>query len=322
MVIFANLALILAKKVSGSLIAEMIISFEPYYLLLSIIALLALIPCVVWLCISQVRKKNNLQRVLRRNALVFISLVLLSSNSLWMGIEVLGFYHPVKKLQISSEDTLKVGFYNKYFPNQNFPQISDELSNLDLDILGMGELKRDQIPYISKLSEYQYSYSEDCICDYPEDVALYSKYPIKNPSTYGLLGSRIIEANIEVQNKDLKIFVVHTTAPMSKREFNLRNQELPELAKLINSKKSDGTIVMGDFNTSPWSMHYKKFQTEISDLKNTAQGFGLRFTWDSEYPLSTHLDHIFLPKNWKIIDSKVEGNYGSDHHLVWARVAF
>jgi endonuclease/exonuclease/phosphatase family metal-dependent hydrolase len=73
-------------------------------------------------------------------------------------------------------------------------------------------------------------------------------------------------------------------------------------------------VVMGDFNTTPWSGRYKQFLQD-SDLRNSLRGFGLQPTWHAALPspLMIAIDHCLHSPSIRTLNRATGANIGSDH---------
>ncbi|MDR0282605.1 MAG: endonuclease/exonuclease/phosphatase family protein [Candidatus Peribacteria bacterium] len=126
------------------------------------------------------------------------------------------------------------------------------------------------------------------------------------------------------EEKDFYFYVVHTSAPVSVYNFNMRNEQLKKLSEefLIQAKDrpEDAPVVMvGDFNISPWSAFYKPFEEGLEGkLRNAFKDYTHRFTWSlwAQEILTAHIDHIFVSDDVRIGDFFVEDLPGSDHHAI------
>jgi endonuclease/exonuclease/phosphatase (EEP) superfamily protein YafD len=75
---------------------------------------------------------------------------------------------------------------------------------------------------------------------------------------------------------------------------------------------------MGDFNTPSESVHYETFRQHMNDALDTA-GTGFRETWFWGLPLLS-LDHIWLGKDWHILEARKIWTRSSDHAALFARM--
>lgn len=93
-----------------------------------------------------------------------------------------------------------------------------------------------------------------------------------------------------------------------------RSEEVTELKPLINESNLP-TIVMGDFNDTPFSYTYKQLSTKLSDaFVGKGQGFGT--TYNGDVP-AYRIDYIFYDKEYFTVKSfeKEKLDY-SDHYPV------
>ena len=77
------------------------------------------------------------------------------------------------------------------------------------------------------------------------------------------------------------------------------------------------TVLIGDFNASPWSPIYDNV-LEISDMRDSRRGFGVQATWIARFPafLRIPIDHAFVTPDVEVIDRRVGPYVGSDHRAV------
>lgn len=304
---------------------EIIVSFQPYNFALSIGFIFVAGVIFVRRVFVLKNREVNLKKIMKNTSHLALLLLFLFCFAVTSFVQIYKFsYKSIESFrQTESSVKLKVGFYNKYFFNENFDEISNKIKEMNFDILGLGELKSDQRERIEAFKDFKYTVSKNCdSCEYKEDVALYSKYPIINPKIYTFEKARVIEADVVVSTtKTIRVFVIHTTAPslFHSERLVMRNKELESLPDVINSAESYHKIVLGDFNVSPWSSSMEKFEKKLVDMTNAARGRGLKFTWNAG-PLATQLDHIFVSKNIFAEDFIVEGDYGSDHRMVWSLI--
>lgn len=71
--------------------------------------------------------------------------------------------------------------------------------------------------------------------------------------------------------------------------------------------------MLGDFNITPWSPHFRAF-IEASGLSDCAIGHGLDPTWPSQLlALGIRIDHCFKSPHWRTLDARVGPSVDSDH---------
>jgi len=117
--------------------------------------------------------------------------------------------------------------------------------------------------------------------------------------------------------RQLAVFAVHAPGPGSRREQGLRNRYLAHLAAAV--AKIDGpVVVLGDFNTSPWSPAYRDLVT--AGGLTSASG-GHIATWPVWFaPFRVPIDHILVRGPVTVLDATRGPDLGSDHFPVLARL--
>lgn len=95
------------------------------------------------------------------------------------------------------------------------------------------------------------------------------------------------------------------SSPSNKKFFDMRNTQIStffkdfDLHKQVHRERNDKVVVIGDFNTSPWSFFYRNFAQGFSgEFVNITRYFPILFTWRNlSLPLFwSHIDHIFANK--------------------------
>ncbi|MEO0536164.1 MAG: endonuclease/exonuclease/phosphatase family protein [Cyanobacteria bacterium P01_A01_bin.123] len=107
----------------------------------------------------------------------------------------------------------------------------------------------------------------------------------------------------------------HPPVPIRRNFFHIRNHQLDTLIR--TSRKLDGKlIVLGDFNTAPWSPYFERFERQ-SQLQNTGRGQWIWATWYFNQTLKTRyikipIDHI-MTRGFKSLKTWTGMTGGSDH---------
>jgi endonuclease/exonuclease/phosphatase (EEP) superfamily protein YafD len=98
-----------------------------------------------------------------------------------------------------------------------------------------------------------------------------------------------------------------------------RNLGLEKLAGYLNSMRQRPLIVMGDFNTTPWSKAYWQFSRRLGrSFYNPAKGKGLKLSWIFFGLFGAHIDHIIVNRLIRTKEIVLDESLGSDHRLVYA----
>ncbi len=299
LILLAYLVLISAAlRIGGNLILENLISLLPFLILVNLI--------IFTIFLSKINTIKNFILPILILFIVTLSLSLKLYNFSFLPITSAG----------SGKTELKIAFLNKLYSNNNFKPINQAIEEINPDILGFSEIKITDPENIKALDNYPCHLSIDSRDD--ATIAFYSKYSCRENNS-GPKIPFVLSAVTEFSNEDYFIFVVHPYPPASNSWIKERDDSLTKLAAYINSLPSDKVILLGDFNLSPWSPSFKKFSTQLVNLKNSAQGQGLKFSWHGA-GIQTQIDHIFVPNQANITLFQTEKIAGSDHNLILTQI--
>jgi len=129
-----------------------------------------------------------------------------------------------------------------------------------------------------------------------------------------------IEVRLEWEGSPLIVHGIHTFPPVDRRGATSRDQQLSRLAREIGAG-SQSTLVVGDFNATPWSAATREFE-RMSKLRNAQRGFGYQATWPANLPVvGIPIDPSYHSADLTILEREVGPSLGSDHRSVFIRVA-
>jgi endonuclease/exonuclease/phosphatase family metal-dependent hydrolase len=156
---------------------------------------------------------------------------------------------------------------------------------------------------------------------------VFSRYPITNLlAQYPQEPGRWKYSYFSLQREEetFYFYVVHTSAPVSLSTFKMRNEQLKKLkddflVQATDRQKNAPVVVLGDFNLSPWSAFYAKFEEGLEGkLRNVFRDYRPYFTRSlrDQKLLNVHIDQVFTSPDGRIGGFKVEDLPGSDHHTI------
>ncbi|HCB52079.1 TPA: hypothetical protein DEP21_05985 [Patescibacteria group bacterium] len=140
--------------------------------------------------------------------------------------------------------------------------------------------------------------------DFPQDAWRYGYFSIKHDTT------------------PLYFYLPHMSSPSSKKNFDMRNKQILtflndfNIHRNLHRTRGDKVVLVGDFNTTPWSPWYWRFADVFEgEFVNITRSFPILFTWKLlNFPvLWAHIDHIFVNKEVSISDLHQVNVPGSDH---------
>jgi len=149
-------------------------------------------------------------------------------------------------------------------------------------------------------------------------IALLSSKRIVTHSTHTFDGVTVIEALVDLGESPLRVFVVHTSAPVDAEATTRRNRQLAMLAHELDIERHpEPVLVLGDFNLTSGTSMWRTF-TGYTGLRR-APGMSPA-TWPSVLgPFGITIDHM-LARNAMLSPLTVFSVPGSDHRGVMGSV--
>lgn len=299
---FYALFLLLSLRIEGFLPFEWAISFLPLILPVNIALMTA---NLLWW-----REKKQ------KNVIAFGSLILLSAVTVVLGIRFVDFAF-IKPPKSNGAQQITIAFFNKNYPNTHYDDIEKAIRKVNPDIIGFTELEPQDIQHLSLLDSFpfkEYKTTSDRFT-----LGLYSKFPLTNTIVDPRL-THVLTATVDINDSLYRFYVAHPFPPILSKDIAARNTELAALGSIIQTSAAN-TVLIGDFNVTPWSPTYQQiFTTKHAMIKNAAKGKGLFFTWGWIPLVRAHIDHIFVPLTATVLSFDEVDVPGSDHHLIWTKV--
>lgn len=147
-------------------------------------------------------------------------------------------------------------------------------------------------------------------------IAVFSKYPIKSSEVHQLASkltdNPAIFVDIEIGDQSLRIAGIHALSPTDHIRLDIRNKQLAEMSMML-SRSEDPTIVMGDFNCTPWSPYLSDL-IKTTGYRDSRQGFGFQPSFPAGlWPLRIPIDQAFVSKQIHVHERRMGKSAGSDH---------
>ncbi len=219
---------------------------------------------------------------------------------------------------------IKVLYANIYKNNQEYLEIESLIEKEDPDLIFFVEFADHHYQQLKDILEEKYPYSNSTIRSqkYVGNMVFSKKQIDNRADDFPQWAWRYWYFSISYNDKPLYFYLVHTSSPSSPKYFSMRNQQITtffedfDMHKIQHREQHDKVIVVGDFNTTPWSQYYWNFAQWFSgEFINITRSFPLLFTRKlTSIPLFwAHIDHIFANKLVSIKDIHLVDIPGSDH---------
>lgn len=238
--------------------------------------------------------------------------VLLSLTIIWNSIFIVPLYFNFDKRETNLSQRYSILCINLLSENQKYSDVNQFITNKKPDILVLLELSpRWENELNNVFSEYGY---KKIRAEYDNfGIAVLSNLKMEAAIEYfGEHTPPSIVSNFTINEQKVTVLATHPVPPVNKLNFNKRNTQLNKIAVKCN-RFSENLIVIGDFNTSSYSVHFRRF-LKHTNLSDSRKGFGILPSWPADFFVAqTTLDHCLVGSNIHVTKRETGKNIGSDH---------
>jgi endonuclease/exonuclease/phosphatase (EEP) superfamily protein YafD len=164
-----------------------------------------------------------------------------------------------------------------------------------------------------------YPYQIRHIEDTPFGIALASKLPIDFGAVSFIPSEHYphIEATLKLPGRQqpLALYAIHAPPPISGELAAARNAKFDHVARLAAAQAKATPVVVGDFNLTPWSPHFKRFAA-ASGLRDARAPRRFDHTWPVTFNnanIGLAIDHSFAHPSLPVVKRTIGPDLGSDH---------
>lgn len=148
-------------------------------------------------------------------------------------------------------------------------------------------------------------------------IGILSRWPLDHIQAVDLAddGLPSLSGVVEIHGRPVVVLGLHARWPITPRLLEARDDALRRAAHLIRSEPLP-TVVIGDFNLTPFSPAFARFRAD-SGLRDALAGAGWSPTWQAGFwPLALRIDHVLVPPSVCVNHAAVGPAIGSDHRPV------
>lgn len=210
---------------------------------------------------------------------------------------------------------LRVLSFNLLASNRRFEDVIAFIRATDADVVVLHEVTRRWEEAIGEASrsfdDWKYEITETRA---PGD--LFGSLVLADPDAavtsfgFGLTDPRAIEI---ILPDGVAMLAIHPLSPSS--EFRAaQNDHQLQFATDWAVGRDGPTIVVGDFNATPWSYPFRRLVAQTK-LANSERGFGLELSYpaDSNPLIRISIDHLLFSSDLAVVDRQLGPALGSDH---------
>ncbi len=229
--------------------------------------------------------------------------------------------------------TVSILSANVHTGNFDVPRLLDLIDREKPDIILLMEINT---PWIQELRPLSSMYRHQRFV--PDDsgnfgIGLWTRLPVvesefvllkpEEPDT--LFDVPHIRALLKIKDEDgeskvVRFFGLHPLPPMSRGNARARDAVLAGVAAEIARDPSIPTLVTGDLNATRYCRVIQQLTTDANLYDALASNnFSWPNTWSS-FVTGIRLDHLLVSQNWRVVETRLGDDIGSDHLPTVARL--
>lgn len=234
---------------------------------------------------------------------------------------ILPLFFTSDQVNSSPNNTLKILHANLDHDNPNTTPAIEYLKSQNANLLLLQEVTSKWLTALESMPQYRVVKSLPLENSQGWAMLL----PVKTSSTFEIVSTKIIklpaysnrpllEIIIRWNNQEVAILSFSAARPNKSNFQAIEFNELAQWSQRQQKANKREVIVIGDFNSTPWSSRFRKFAHD-SNLYNSQRGFGFQPTWNAGFPplLMVAIDHCLHTQSIKTINRNIGSNLGSDH---------
>jgi endonuclease/exonuclease/phosphatase (EEP) superfamily protein YafD len=208
---------------------------------------------------------------------------------------------------------VRVAEFNVNIANDNLPGIAAYVDSLAADVAVFEELSpanAEQLAALLPRLPHHYLAEPEGVWG----VVILSRWPLIAPQPATRDGLRFAaRADVDLGDRKFRLYGAHLNWPVIPETAAVRNAQLHALGREL-SECSHACVVVGDFNVTPWSSHFRDV-LKTPGVRDCAAGRGLLTTWPSDLPavLRIRIDQCLVAGAVSVADVRVGESVGSDH---------
>ncbi len=298
-------------------IAELTISFLPYIIWFCILALIV----EIYLIIHESKRRRKYKTLK-----IFIT-TLATILTIWIwtlySSEFFRFYNQNDEfIRLKNENWIKVFYANILYKNTDYESLQEKIEEENPDIVVLVEFSDEHENEMKAFFKENYPYMNrnSWSITLAWDV-VFSKIPLENITETHLVNAWArnywyMKILCDECENWVDLYVIHTAAPVSYKNFEMRNNQIAKLKSdfIKDHKIWTPTIIIWDFNLSPWSYYYNQL-TENRDMQNALSFQKPCYTRSllQHWIFLSHLDQLFISPEVVISPVTIENLTWSDH---------
>ncbi len=216
--------------------------------------------------------------------------------------------------------TLRLFSANVYYANPNIGRIAEEIVASAPDLVALQEIDVDGAAGLRSsgaLARFPYAATE--IRTGPVSIGLWSRFPIADIRVKNFRGMPFISGSIVLGARQLRVYTVHTVAPLGRDRGRWRAQ-LRWLEQELRGQHGP-LVLSGDFNATRYHSSFRRLLSDGLGDVHERSGRGWATTWPRNHwplPPLMRIDHVLVSPDIGVRSVKEGLGQGSDHRPIIA----
>jgi endonuclease/exonuclease/phosphatase (EEP) superfamily protein YafD len=253
----------------------------------------------------------------RRGRLAIVCLAIAICHCIWVTPEFVRdrrFDAAAAKNRPTKATTIRIFFANVKAHNENMIGFFEEIPNVDPDVIVLVEFLPHWNRLLAKIPAFKpYKFGNAASLPAGGEFAVLSKLPIENPQRLYRGGRLRYAFDVNVEGAPLRVFGLHSPRPMNLPGMDYDGFWNETIAILLS--QPDPTVVVGDFNATPYSRVYKTLTADKFRSAHDDRGRGYATTWpNGAIPIPPiRIDQALLTAGVECVAISEGIGTGSDH---------
>jgi endonuclease/exonuclease/phosphatase family metal-dependent hydrolase len=211
---------------------------------------------------------------------------------------------------------------NVHHANRDLGRIGQEIRAAAPDLVTLQEVDPDGAAGLQRsgvLARFPYAVTE--LRTSPSGIGLWSRLPVADSQVQDVHGMAVITATILVGGHRLRLYTVHTVAPLGDDRARWRDQ-LRWVEEEIRRERGP-VVVTGDFNATRHHPSFRRLLRHRLADAHERRGRGWATTWPRDrwsLPPLLRLDHVLVSPDIGVRSVREDLGQGSDHPPIIAEL--